>query len=67
LFIDYTGTFNSLLNSKTALLKLYKISSLLNFQQYLSYIVAVSFISGGNQSIWRKPPTCHKSLTNFIA
>jgi len=29
------------------------------FQQYLSYIVAVSFIGGGNR---RKPPTCHKSL-----
>ena len=25
--------------------------------------MAVSFISGGN---WRKPPTCRKSLTNFI-
>jgi hypothetical protein len=24
-------------------------------QQYFSYIVAVSFISGGNQSAWRKP------------
>jgi hypothetical protein len=32
-------------------------------QQYFSYIVAVSFIGGGNQ---RKPPTYHKSLTNFI-
>jgi len=27
------------------------------------YIVAVSFIGGGTQ---RKPPTCRKSLTNFI-
>jgi hypothetical protein len=26
----------------------------------------VSFIGGGNWSTWRKPPTCHKSLTNFI-
>jgi hypothetical protein len=33
------------------------------FQQYFSYIVAVSFIGGGNR---RKPPTCRKSLTNFI-
>jgi hypothetical protein len=30
------------------------------FQQYFSYIMAVSFIDGGNQS------TCRKSLTNFI-
>jgi hypothetical protein len=36
------------------------------FQQYFSYIVAVSFIGGGNRSTWRKPTTCHKSLPNFI-
>jgi hypothetical protein len=29
----------------------------------ISVIVAVSFIGGGNR---RQPPTCHKSLTNFI-
>jgi len=29
-------------------------------------VVVVSFIGGGNQSTERKPPTCHKSLTNFI-
>jgi hypothetical protein len=28
--------------------------------------MAVSFIDGGNRSTPRKPPTCHKSLTNFI-
>jgi hypothetical protein len=27
---------------------------------------AVSFIRGGNRMTRRKPPTCHKSLTNFI-
>jgi hypothetical protein len=32
------------------------------FNNILSYIVAVSFIGGGN---WRKPPTCCKLLTNF--
>jgi len=31
-----------------------------------SYIVVVIFIGGGNSSTGRKPPTCHKSLTNFI-
>jgi hypothetical protein len=36
------------------------------FQQYFSYIMTISFIGGGNQSTQRKPPTCHKSLTNFI-
>ena len=35
-------------------------------QQYFSYIVAVSFIGGGNQNTRRKPPTCRKSLTNTI-
>jgi len=28
--------------------------------------VAVSFIGGGNRNTRRKPPTCHKSLINFI-
>ena len=28
-----------------------------HFQQYFSYIVAVSFIRGVNRSTWRKPPT----------
>jgi hypothetical protein len=30
------------------------------------YIVVVSFIGGGNRNTQRKPPTCRKSLTNFI-
>jgi hypothetical protein len=29
-------------------------------------ITAVSLIAGGNRSTRRKPPTCRKSLTNFI-
>ena len=33
-----------------------------HFQQYFSYIVAVSFIGGGNRSTRRKPQTCRKSL-----
>ena len=37
-----------------------------HFQQYFSYIVAVSFIGGGNWSTRRKLPTCRKSQTNFI-
>jgi hypothetical protein len=37
-----------------------------NFQQYFSYIVAVSFIGGGNRHIQRKPSTCRKSLTKFL-
>jgi hypothetical protein len=27
-------------------------------QELCSHVMAVSFISGGNQSTWRKPPTC---------
>ena len=34
--------------------------------QYFSYIVEVSFISGGNRSIPGTPSTCRKSLPNFI-
>jgi hypothetical protein len=37
-----------------------------HYQQYFSYIVADSFIGGGNRSIRRKPPIRRKSLTNFI-
>jgi len=37
-----------------------------NFQQYFSYTVVVTFIGGWNRNIPRKPPTCRKSLTNFI-
>jgi hypothetical protein len=33
---------------------------------HFSYIVAISFICGGNWSTRRKPHTCRKSLTNFI-
>jgi len=31
-----------------------------------NYIVAISFIGGGNRSTQRKPPTCHKLLINLI-
>ena len=31
---------------------------LCHFQQYFSYIMAVSFIGGGNQGTQRKTPTC---------
>jgi len=37
-----------------------------HFQQYFSNIAAASFIGEGNWSTMRKPPTCRKSLTNFI-
>jgi len=33
-----------------------------HFQQYFSYIMAVSFIGGENRSARRKPPTWRKSL-----
>ena len=34
-----------------------------HFQQYFSYIMAVSFFGGETR---RKPQSCRKSLTNFI-
>ena len=37
-----------------------------HFQQYFSYIVAVSFIGGGNRSTRRKPLTCRKSFDLFM-
>jgi len=35
-------------------------------QQYFSYFVGFMFICGGNWSTRKTPPTCCKSLTNFI-
>jgi len=37
-----------------------------HFQQYVCYIVAISFIGGGNRRTQKKPQTCRKSLTKFI-
>ena len=37
-----------------------------HFQRYFSYIVAVSFIGGGNRSTRRKSQTYHIPLTNLI-
>ena len=37
-----------------------------HFQQYFSYIVAVSFIGGGNRSNLRKPPICRKPLSTIF-
>jgi hypothetical protein len=31
-----------------------------------NFSMVVSFIGGRNRSTRRKPPTCHKSLSNFI-
>jgi len=36
------------------------------FHKYFSYIMVATFIGGGNEITRRKPPTCLKSLTNFI-
>jgi hypothetical protein len=36
--------------------------ALCHFQQYFSYIVAVSIIGGGNQSTGRKPLTCPENI-----
>jgi hypothetical protein len=36
---------------------IYKTLHKRHFQQYFSYIVAVSFIGGGNRTIQRKPQT----------
>jgi hypothetical protein len=40
--------------------------SLTPLSTMISYVVAVSFIGGGNRRTWRKPQACRKSLTNFI-
>ena len=37
-----------------------------HFQKYFNYIVALSFVAGGNWRTRRKPQTCRKSLKTFI-
>jgi hypothetical protein len=41
------------------------IEAAMRLKYHFSYIVAVSFIGGGNRNTQRKPPACRKSLTNF--
>jgi hypothetical protein len=42
------------------------ILPILHFQQYFSYIMAISFSGGGSRNIHREPPTLGKQLVNFI-
>jgi hypothetical protein len=46
------------------LVSLWCLTLLSTIFQLQKNMMAVSFIGGG--CTWRKPPTCHKSLTNFI-
>jgi len=41
-----------------------RVRTIRHFQHYFNYIMVVSFIGRGNRSASRKPPACHKSLTN---
>ena len=41
--------------------------ALKHFYSRFSYIVAISFIGGGNRRTRRKPPTSCKSLTNVVS
>jgi hypothetical protein len=55
----FNDTFNNILF--TTLLQISLVGGLglwRHFQQYFSYIMAVSFIGGGNRTTLRKPPTC---------
>ena len=64
LFINYN---QSQAKNKYCHMRVYVSMMVFNAsQQYLSYIVAVSSIGVRNWSTQRKPPTCRKSLTNFI-
>ena len=57
--------FVFLFREKTVKENTYKWVRVRILQQYFSYIVAVSFIGGGNHNTQRKPPTCRMSLTNY--
>ena len=43
-----------------------KLHWIVVYNVYFSYMMAVNFIEGGNRSTRKNPPTCQKSLTNFI-
>jgi hypothetical protein len=61
-----TSLFSSSLGSsclKTKWLRVRDMVFTATFNNISVYIVAVNFIVGGDQ---RKPPTWHKSMTNFI-
>jgi hypothetical protein len=51
------------MNEKKIKIFSFLLNEELRLQATTQYIVAVSFIGGGNRSSRRKPPTCHKSLT----
>ena len=59
-------TFNDYLIKETLLFCWGVYGVYRHFHQYFSYILVVIYIGGGNQTTRRKPPTCRKSLTNFI-
>jgi hypothetical protein len=44
----------------------YRVRVLIPLSTIFQFILAVSFIGGGDQRTRRKPPNCRKSLTNFI-
>ena len=65
--ILYTCTPSMYIVEKSAIFaKVRVIVFSATFNNISANIVEVSFIGGGNRSIWRKPTTCRKSLTNFI-
>jgi hypothetical protein len=38
-----------------------------SFEQYFRYIVAISFIGGGNRGTRKKPPTCQTLSHNVVS
>ena len=69
-FLRYSLKYN--LHTNPAIPKADKLFSLFGLlcltplSTIFHYIVAISFINGGNRSTRIKPPTCGKSLINFI-
>jgi hypothetical protein len=67
LIIRSIRVFDSTGTTRMVISEAFHLKERVRFQQYFSYIEAVSFIGLGNRSTQKKPPTCRKSLTNFIA
>jgi hypothetical protein len=57
------STFMSVLDMASGFYQVgVRVMAFNEFQQYFSYIMAVSLISGGNWSTRRKPPACRKPI-----
>ena len=64
--MKYLGVFDLLCNNERKCFLVWFMVFNATFNNIFSYIVAVSFIGGGNRSTRRKPPTCRSVNITFF-